>query len=239
MVSNEKPYPVRVRITEADPTCGAGHRPGQEWIWEDTTPPGLCSSVFASCFNAYLALRYGGQEPEAEMALQSRPGQHGWEGYTNEAMTIVFRRCPDPNKRVVVSLERVVEAATARVAAPPLEQVVFPVKATVLSTAGAGCPVGHPVGQTWLLKGVPAGICAFAFNAMFPAYWTLLFGGDDPRTTETGAMQVTCSAAGCGAAFSVKRVPASEAAGLEANANLISLEELQKTIPARVSRQTQ
>ena len=101
-------YPVRVRVEEGHPTCAAGHKEaGQEWIWKDTTPPGLCSSVFHACFNAYLGLRYGGKEPEAEMILQSQPGQHGWQGYTDESMTTIFRRCPDPNKRVVVSLQRV------------------------------------------------------------------------------------------------------------------------------------
>jgi uncharacterized repeat protein (TIGR04076 family) len=105
----QKLYPVRVRVTETHPTCGAGHTVGQEWIWEDTTPPGLCSSVFATCFNAYLSLRCGGKEPEAEMILQTQPGAPGYEGYTNQAMTLIYRRCPDPNKRVVVSLERIVE----------------------------------------------------------------------------------------------------------------------------------
>lgn len=104
-------YPIRVRITEAAAECGAGHKGGDEWIWEDTIPHGLCSSIFASSFNAYLALRYGAKEPEAEMILQTQPGHNiGWEAYTNEEMTMVYRRCPDPNKRVVVSLERIVDA---------------------------------------------------------------------------------------------------------------------------------
>jgi uncharacterized repeat protein (TIGR04076 family) len=103
-----KAYPVRVRITEADAACGAGHTVGDEWIWEETIPQGLCSSIFASSFNAYIALRYGGKEPEAEMILQTQPGRDlGWEKYTNKEMTMVFRRCPDPNIRVVVSLERI------------------------------------------------------------------------------------------------------------------------------------
>ncbi len=104
--NNESLHPVRVTVTETHPTCAAGHKVGDEWIWEDTTPPGMCSSIFACSFNAYLGLRFGGKEPEAEMILQSRPGEHGSEGYTNEAMTVIYRRCPDPNKRVVVSLER-------------------------------------------------------------------------------------------------------------------------------------
>ena len=105
----KKVYPVRMKVTETHPTCAAGHKVGDEWIWEDTTPPGICSSIFACSFNAYLALRYGGKEPEAEKVLQSRPGEHGAEGYTNEAMTMIYRRCPDPNKRVVISLERIVD----------------------------------------------------------------------------------------------------------------------------------
>lgn len=105
----KKIYPVRVTVTETHPTCAAGHQVGDQWIWEDTTPPGICSSVFACTFNAYLGLRFGGKEPEAEMVLQSRPGEHGAQGYTNEAMTMIYRRCPDPNKRVVVSLERIVD----------------------------------------------------------------------------------------------------------------------------------
>lgn len=101
-------YPVRVRITEADAECGAGHKAGDEWIWEETIPQGLCSSIFASSFNAYIALRYGGKEPEAEMILQTQPGRDlGWDKYTNKALTMVYRRCPDPNIRVVVSLERI------------------------------------------------------------------------------------------------------------------------------------
>jgi uncharacterized repeat protein (TIGR04076 family) len=109
--NKKKVYPVRMTVTETHPTCAAGHKVGDTWIWENTTPPGICSSLFACSFNAYLALRFGGKEPEAEMVLQSRPGQHGYEGYTNEAMTMVYRRCPDPNKRVVVSLERMVDEA--------------------------------------------------------------------------------------------------------------------------------
>ena len=101
-------YPVRVRVTEAETECGAGHRVGDEWIWEDSVPYGLCSSLFATSYNAYIALRYGGKEPEAEMILQTQPGHHlGWENYTNDEMTMVYRRCPDPNIRVVISLERI------------------------------------------------------------------------------------------------------------------------------------
>ena len=118
----------------------------------------------------------------------------------------------------------------------PYEGLLFPVKAAAVAEAGAGCRVRHPLGQTWLLKGVPPGICSFAFNAMFPAYGTLLFGGSDPYEAEPGQMHVTCQAAGCGARFQVQRISDEEAATLEQAARLITLEDLAKTIPAGLSK---
>jgi uncharacterized repeat protein (TIGR04076 family) len=117
------------------------------------------------------------------------------------------------------------------------EGIIFPVKATVLASAGKGCRVGHPVGQCWFLKGVPAGICSFAFYGIFPAYWTLHFGGSDPSENDPDRMQVTCPAAGCGAQFLVQRVSDEEAAQLAEAAKVITLDDLLKTVPLGLSRQ--
>ena len=117
------------------------------------------------------------------------------------------------------------------------EGIIFPVKATVLTSAGQGCRVGHPVGQCWLLKGVPPGICSFAFYAMFPANWTLLFGGSDPNESDPDQMRVTCPAPDCGAQFLVQRISNDEAAQLAEAAKVITLDDLLKTIPAGLSRQ--
>jgi uncharacterized repeat protein (TIGR04076 family) len=119
----------------------------------------------------------------------------------------------------------------------PYEGIMFPAKGTVVTASGPGCRVGHAEGQTWLLKGVPPGICSFAFNAMFPAYWTLRFGGSDPSEANPDQMHVTCSAVGCGAQFRIERVSDEEAAHLREAASLITLDDLARTIPSGLSRQ--
>lgn len=118
----------------------------------------------------------------------------------------------------------------------PYEGIMFPVKATVTEPAGAGCAVRHPPGQSWYMRGMPAGICSFAFQAMFPAYWTLHFGGADPSEPDPDQMTVTCSRAGCGARFRLQRIAVEEAAELEAAAAAITVEDLLATIPQGLSR---
>ncbi len=50
---------------------------------------------------------------------------------------------------------------------------------------------------------------------MFPAYWTLRFGGADPNEEKPDQIHVTCSRAGCEARFLIERISDEEAAELE------------------------
>ena len=118
----------------------------------------------------------------------------------------------------------------------PFAGLMFPIKGTVVAPSGAPCRAPHQAGQTWLMKGVPAGICSFAFNAMFPAAWTLRFGGTNVDGDNPDAMDVTCSVPGCGAQFRLERVSDAEAEALAQEASLITLEDLAKSIPVGLSR---
>ncbi len=118
----------------------------------------------------------------------------------------------------------------------PYEGVMFPVKTTVVEACGAGCRAPHAAGQAWLIKGVPPGICSFAFNTIFPVYWTLHLGGAVPSAHNPVQMHASCSVPGCVARFLVVRVSAAEAAELLAVANTITLEDLVKTFPTGLSR---
>lgn len=118
------------------------------------------------------------------------------------------------------------------------EGLMFPVKATVTTGCGTGCRVPHEAGQIWYLRSTPPGICSFAFNAIFPAYWTLRFGGADPSEEDPDAMHVSCSQRGCGAQFRVERISKSEAEALQAQADGITTESLQQTFPIGLSRRT-
>lgn len=118
------------------------------------------------------------------------------------------------------------------------EGLMFPVKATVTKGCGPGCRAPHEAGQVWYMRSTPAGICSFAFNAMFPAYWTLRFGGTDPAEENPDAMNVGCSQPDCGAQFRVERVSESEAAELQAAADLITTESLEHSFPDGLSKRT-
>lgn len=118
------------------------------------------------------------------------------------------------------------------------EGLMFPVKATVTRGCGSGCRAPHEAGQVWFMRSTPAGICSFAFNAMFPAYWTLRFGGTDPAEENPDAMNVACSQPGCGAQFCVERISESEAAELQAAAELITIDSLEKNFPDGLSKRT-
>lgn len=117
----------------------------------------------------------------------------------------------------------------------PYEGVMFPVKATVSGGSGEGCRARHAPGQEWFMKGVPAGICSFAFNAMFPAYWTLRFGGRDPAEADPDAINVKCSNANCAATFRLTRISGEEAEQLERQSNAIAPAEI-PVIGSGVSR---
>lgn len=118
------------------------------------------------------------------------------------------------------------------------EGLMFPTKATVTKGCGEMCRVRHEVGQVWFLRSTPPGICSFAFNVIFPAYWTLRFGGSDPAEEDPDVMNVRCTQRGCDAEFRVERISKAEAEALRAQAELITTEVLQNTIPTGLSRRT-
>lgn len=118
----------------------------------------------------------------------------------------------------------------------PYQGIMFPVKGTVVEACGPACSVNHPVGTSWLLRGLPAGICSWAFNSIFPAYWTLRFGGVDPNEPNPDQMHVVCGRMGCHARFRIERISEAEAEAKRAAANLITLEDLEKSIPVGLSR---
>ncbi len=115
---------------------------------------------------------------------------------------------------------------------------MFPVKATVIEACGPGCRAPHPAGQVWYMRSVPPGICSFAFNVMFPAYWTLRFGGTDPAEANPDEMHVACGQPGCGARFRLERIAAEEAEALEAQASLITIDSLLERFPTGLSQKT-
>lgn len=85
------------------------------------------------------------------------------------------------------------------------EQYKITVK--VVSQKGT-CDAKHKAGDEWVIEGehVPAGICMYAFNSLFPFIPALAFGGTFPWEPNPDITTVACPDAQNPVVFELKRV---------------------------------
>ena len=82
----------------------------------------------------------------------------------------------------------------------------YDVVARVISKEGT-CAAGHEVGQEWVIGGkTPEGICLSAFNALYPAARTLMFGGSFPWSDDPDTATAACPDAANPVVFELRRV---------------------------------
>jgi uncharacterized repeat protein (TIGR04076 family) len=82
-------YDVEITVVSQKGTCGAGHKVGDKWIITNTTPAGICLSVYPCIESCIDVLKYGGTFPWSEDPDKSRAV------------------CPDPGNPVVFELRRI------------------------------------------------------------------------------------------------------------------------------------
>jgi len=70
------------------------------------------------------------------------------------------------------------------------------------------CPLGHKVGHAWLVEGgkTPSGVCAAAWNAVFPYVRVLSAGGDLDWAKDKDVMSFACPDAENAAVFELRRL---------------------------------
>lgn len=85
-------YPVKITVKSIEGgICHAGHKVGDSWIVDGTTPQGMCVDGLCSCAGMYTALRFGGIFPffgDPDVGLSA---------------------CPDPETRLIFELRRIRE----------------------------------------------------------------------------------------------------------------------------------
>ncbi len=82
----------------------------------------------------------------------------------------------------------------------------YEVLVKVISQKGH-CGPGHKVGDEWVIGGErPAGICLFAFNALFPSATVLMFGGSFPWSSDPDVTTAACPDAENPVVFELKRL---------------------------------
>ncbi len=62
----KKQYDISIKLLSNQRPCNNGHKVGDEWLWQENTPAGLCWSAFNSIFPFAIVLKYGGSFPWQE-----------------------------------------------------------------------------------------------------------------------------------------------------------------------------
>ncbi len=82
----------------------------------------------------------------------------------------------------------------------------YKIKIKVVSQKGT-CEAGHKVGDEFFSGGLtPKGMCPVAYNALFPSFWALMYGGSFPWSSDPDAERVACPDADNPVVFEVKRI---------------------------------
>jgi uncharacterized repeat protein (TIGR04076 family) len=86
------------------------------------------------------------------------------------------------------------------------ENEFYEVSATVISQKGT-CEAGHKIGDEFLIGDkTPAGMCPWAFYALFPFVSALVFGGSFPWEEDEDTATVACPDPTNPVVFELKRL---------------------------------
>ncbi len=83
-----KQYEVVIKLLSNQHPCHAGHKIGDEWVFDYFTPPGMCSMAYNALYPTALALSIGGTFP--------------WQQDPN----VITISCPDAEVHNVFELRR-------------------------------------------------------------------------------------------------------------------------------------
>jgi len=61
-----KQYEVVIKLIGNQSPCHAGHKIGDEWVFNYFTPPGMCALAYNALYSVALALQYGATFPWQE-----------------------------------------------------------------------------------------------------------------------------------------------------------------------------
>jgi uncharacterized repeat protein (TIGR04076 family) len=56
-------YDIKIKLVGNINPCHSGHKVGDEWLWDEKAPGGMCWAAYSSIFPFALVLKYGGQFP--------------------------------------------------------------------------------------------------------------------------------------------------------------------------------
>ncbi len=82
-------YDISIKVVSSLKPCHLGHKVGDEWLWQDTIPGGMCFAAFNTISPSALVLKFGGQFP--------------WQ----KDPDVITMSCPDYDVQTIFEIRRI------------------------------------------------------------------------------------------------------------------------------------
>lgn len=176
-------YSISIKLISNLKPCNVGHKTGDEWIWADKAPSGLCSFAFNSLYPFALVLKYGGNFP--------------WQDNPD----VLTQSCPDSDVVNTFELRRTPEKGEKA------GLYKLSLKLTGKGSTGT-CGAGHKEGDEWILGyHTPENLCPSAYRIIYNTAMVLQYGGTFPWQRDPDVMTVTCPDPNVLNQFEIRRTP--------------------------------
>lgn len=176
-------YSISIKLIGNQKPCNQAHQVGEEWLWEDKAPDGLCSFAFNSLYPFALVLKHG--------------GNFHWQDNPD----VITQACPDWEVNNTFELRRVPETGK--------KANLYKVSLKLTGKGSTGvCGAGHREGDEWSLDFKnPVNICPSAWKNIYTSALVLQCGGTFPWQQDPDVYTVSCPDPNVLNRFEIRRTP--------------------------------
>ena len=176
-------YTITIKLTSHLKPCNVRHQIGQEWVWEDKTPNGMCFLAYNAIYPFALVLKNGGNFP--------------WQ----EDPNVIEQACPDADVVNRFEIRRTPEKKE--------RAGVYDITLKLIGKGNTGdCSAGHNVGDEWKLGYfTPENLCPAAYRVIVNYASVLQYGGQFPWQENPDVITLSCPDPNVLNQFEIRRVP--------------------------------
>jgi uncharacterized repeat protein (TIGR04076 family) len=176
-------YSLKIKLAGNTNPCHIGHQPGDEWLWEEKTPAGICVFAYNSIYPFALVLQSGGNFP--------------WQ----ENPDVLTVSCPDHGVVNRFELRRIPETGK--------KAESYDVSLKLINKLNDGnCSAGHKIGDEWILgEETPENICPSAYHNIYTWAMVLRYGGQFSWQSDPDVIMAKCPDWSVENYFEIRRIP--------------------------------
>ena len=176
-------YKLSIKLIGNQKPCHMGRRTGDEWLFDEKTPAGMCIAAYNSLF------------PFARVLING--GNFSWQD-NSDVLTL---SCPDHEVVNRFELRRIPETGK--------KADNYDITLKLVGKGSDGdCGNGHKVGDEWLLDDkTPENICPAAYQIIYSLAMVLRHGGQFLWQSNPGVLTTTCPDPSVANRFEIRRIP--------------------------------